>query len=126
MTELPPGRALDVGCGDGADAVWLAQHGWQVTAIDVSRVALDRAVLHAEQDGATVEWLCAGLLEAALPAGAFDLASAQYSALRRTADDDAERTLLAAVAPGGTLLVVHHADIDTEQIRPNHVAKLLS
>jgi len=52
-----------------------------------------------------VEWLCAGLLEAALPAGAFELVSAQYPALRRTADDDAERTLLAAVAPGCALLL---------------------
>src|SRR5688500_5143736 len=43
VAELEPGRALDVGCGEGADAVWLARGGWQVTALDVSRVALDRA-----------------------------------------------------------------------------------
>ena len=62
-------------------------------------------------------WVHAGLVEAALPAGAFDLVSAQYPALLRTPDDDAERALLAAVAPGGTLLVVHHTDIDPEQAR---------
>lgn len=117
VTELPPGRALDVGCGEGADAVWLAHRGWQVIALDVSQVALDRAVLHAEHAGAKVVWVHAGLLEATLPVGGFDLVSAQYPALRRTTDHDAERALLATVAPGGTLLVVHHADVDPEQAR---------
>lgn len=117
VTELDPGRALDVGCGEGADAVWLARRGWRVTAIDVSRVALDRAARHAAQVGVTVQWVPAGLLETPLPAGGFDLVSAQYPALRRTPGDDAERALLAAVAPGGTLLVVHHADVDPEQAR---------
>jgi hypothetical protein len=56
----------------------------------------------------------ADLVQAGLPAGAFDLVSAQYPALLRTPGDDAERALLAAVAPGGTLLVVHHADFDPE------------
>jgi SAM-dependent methyltransferase len=112
VAGLAPGRALDVGCGEGADAVWLAAHGWQVTALDVSRVALERAALHAEQAGVHVRWQHAGLLDAGLPPAAFDLVSAQYPALRRTPGDDAERALLAAVAPGGTLLVVHHADVD--------------
>jgi SAM-dependent methyltransferase len=88
-----------------------------VTAIDVSQVAVDRAALHAQEEVVSVRWLTAGLLEAPLGAGAFDLVSAQYPALRRTPDDDAERALLAAVAPGGTLLVVHHADVDPEQAR---------
>ena len=117
VAELRPGRALDVGCGEGADAVWLARRGWDVTALDVSQVALDRAALHARQAGATVRWVHAGLVQALLPAGAFDLVSAQYPALRRTPGGDAERALLAAVAPGGTLLVVHHADVDPEQAR---------
>jgi SAM-dependent methyltransferase len=102
---LPPGRVLDVGCGEGADAVWLAEHGWDVTALDVSGVALERAARHAR------------LVEAALPAGTFDLVSAQYPALLRTEHHDAEAALLAAVAPGGTLLVVHHQVIDAEQAR---------
>lgn len=114
VTGLEPGRALDVGCGEGADAVWLALHGWQVTALDVSRVALDRAAIHARDAGAQVVWVAAGLLDAQLPAAAFDLVSAQYPALRRTRGNDAELALLAAVAPGGTLLVVHHA-LDVEQ-----------
>ncbi|MDQ6848845.1 MAG: class I SAM-dependent methyltransferase [Actinomycetota bacterium] len=57
VTALPPGRPLDVGCGEGADAVWLAGQGWEVTALDVSQVALKRAALHAEQAGAQVQWM---------------------------------------------------------------------
>ena len=112
---LEPGRALDVGCGEGADAVWLARRGWQVTALDVSRVALDRAEHQARDAGVHVAWVHAGLVEAALPAGSFDLVSAQYPALRKTPGAVAEHTLVDLVAPGGTLLVVHHA-IDPEHI----------
>ena len=61
-----------------------------------------------------VEWLHTGLLDAALPAGGYDLVSAQYPALLRTATQDAERSLLAAVAPHGHLIIVHHADVDVE------------
>lgn len=110
VAGLPPGRALDVGCGEGADAIWLAGRGWTVTALDVSRVALDRAAEAGREAGVEVDWLHSGLLDAPLPAGGFDLVSAQYPVLLRTPGHDAERALLAAVAPGGTLLVVHHAD----------------
>jgi len=106
--DLRPGRVLDVGCGEGADAVWLAENEWDVTALDVSRVALDRAEHHAQLRGVRVNWLHAGLVEAALAPGSFDLVSAQYPALLRTADSAAERALIGAVAPGGVLLVVHH------------------
>ncbi|MDK1360019.1 class I SAM-dependent methyltransferase [Arthrobacter sp. zg-Y1219] len=105
---LVPGRILDVGCGEGADALWLAEQGWDVTALDVSRVALDRAARQAERRGVTVTWLHSGLVEAALPAASFDVVSAQYPALLRTGDNAAERALLNAVAPGGVLLAVHH------------------
>jgi SAM-dependent methyltransferase len=117
VAGIPPGRALDVGCGEGADAVWLARHGWDVTALDVSQVALERAALHAEQAGVRVHWVHAGLLEASLSPGAFDLVSAQYPVLRRSPTNEAERALLAAVTPGGLLLVVHHADMDAEDAR---------
>jgi SAM-dependent methyltransferase len=119
VAGLEPGRALDVGCGEGADAVWLARQGWDVTALDVSKVALDRAALHAQQAAARVRWLHAGLLDAPLRAGEFDLVSAQYPALLLTADHAAERALATAVAPHGVLLVVHHADIDSEQAKAN-------
>jgi SAM-dependent methyltransferase len=117
VAGLRPGRALDVGCGEGADAVWLARRGWDVTALDVSRVALERAAGHARDAGVDVRWLGAGLVEADLPPGGFDLVSVQYPALRRTPARDAERALLAAVAPGGVLLAVHHADVDAEEAR---------
>ncbi|WP_104053133.1 MULTISPECIES: bifunctional 2-polyprenyl-6-hydroxyphenol methylase/3-demethylubiquinol 3-O-methyltransferase UbiG [unclassified Arthrobacter] len=105
---LKPGRVLDVGCGEGADAVWLAEQGWDVTALEVSNVALDRAARQADQRGVTVHWLHSGLVEAALPPASFDLVSAQYPALLRTDSNAAERALLRAVAPGGVLLLVHH------------------
>jgi len=117
VSDLAPGRVLDVGCGEGADAVWLARRGWDVTALDVSGVALARADEHASEAGVDVRWVHAGLVEAALPAGSFDLVSAQYPALLRTPGFDAEHTLLAAVAPGGVLLLVYHAGIDQQPVR---------
>jgi thioredoxin reductase len=109
---LAPGRALDVGAGEGGDALWLAEQGWSVTANDISQRALARVAAEAERRGAIVE--ChhadANALDA-FEAGAFDLVSAQYASIPRTPDDRAIRNLLNAVAPGGTLLVVSH-DLD--------------
>lgn len=76
-------------------------------------MALARAAGHAQDAGVSVRWVHAGLTEASLPTQSFDLVSAQYPALRRTPDAAAERALLAAVAPGGVLLVVHHAGMDS-------------
>ncbi|MET9908484.1 methyltransferase domain-containing protein [Streptomyces sp. NPDC006476] len=115
VAGLAPGRVLDVGCGEGADAVWLARRGWDVTALEVSGVALRRAAGHARDAGLTVHWVHAALTDAILPPASFDLVSAQYPALLRTPDAAAERALLAAVAPGGILLVVHHAGMETQQ-----------
>jgi SAM-dependent methyltransferase len=116
VAGLTPGRVLDVGCGEGADAIWLARGGWDVTAVEVSGVALERAARHARDAGVVVGWVHAGLVEAALAPASFDLVSAQYPALLRTPDDAAERALLAAVAPGGVLLLVHHVGMDTQQL----------
>jgi len=115
VAGLTPRRVLDVGCGEGADAVWLAGRGWDVTALEVSGVALERAARHARDAGVSIRWVHAGLAEAELPPASFDLVSAQYPALLRTLDAAAERALLRLVAPGGILLLVHHAGMVTEQ-----------
>lgn len=114
ITGLPTGSALDIGCGVGADAVWLAGRGWDVTAIDVSGVALEHAAAAADQAGVAVSWIRSRLEDLDLPDGGFDLVTAHYPALLHSPGRDAERALLAAVAPRGLLLVVHHADIDVE------------
>jgi len=114
--DLEPGSVLDVGCGEGADAVWLAEKGWQVTALDVSEVALRRGAAAALASGVEIEWICAGLLEAPLNPNGYDLVSVQYPSLLRTPDRLAEHRLLAAVAAGGRLLVVHHV-MDLEEAR---------
>ena len=108
VTGLKPGRALDVGCGEGADAIWLARSGWTVTAIDISDVALARAREAAELAGAAVEWVCGDALQTPFRAGSFDLVSMQYPALPKAAGEAAMRALLDTVSPGGLLLAVYH------------------
>jgi SAM-dependent methyltransferase len=111
--DLTPGRALDVGCGEGADAIWLARRGWTVTAIDISDVAVTRARKAAELAGADVEWVCGDALQTPFPAGSFDLVSMQYPALPKATGQAAVRALLGTVRPGGLLLAVYH-DLDDE------------
>ena len=113
VSGLTPGRALDVGCGEGADAIWLARSGWTVTAIDISEVALGRARAAADRAAAAVEWICGDALQMALPAGSFDLLSMQYPALPKAAGEEAMRALVDTVRPGGLLLAVYH-DLDHE------------
>lgn len=109
VAELASGRALDVGAGEGADACYLAERGWTVTASDISRQALGRIAAAADQQGLTVDVLHADAnAENPFQTGAFDLVSAHYASIPRTDDDRAVRNILAAVAPGGTLLVVSH------------------
>jgi SAM-dependent methyltransferase len=119
VAALTPGRVLDVGCGEGADAIWLARGGWDVTALEVSAVALQRAIGHARDAGVSIRWVHAELARAGLEPGSFDLVSAQYPALLRTPNAAAERALLAAVAPGGVLLLVHHAGFDSQPAHEN-------
>lgn len=105
----PPGRALDLGCGEGADAIWLAEQGWTVTAVDISATAVQRGLAEAQRRGLAVDFRQHDLAEG-VPDGPFDLVSAQFfqspvelpriEVLRRAAEQ---------VAPGGLLLVVGHA-----------------
>ncbi|MEE8407083.1 MAG: class I SAM-dependent methyltransferase [Acidimicrobiia bacterium] len=113
-SDLAPGRAVDVGCGEGGDAIWLASRGWQVTGVDISQVVLDRAATNATERGLSVDWVCADIITDPPTPGGYDLVSTHYPALLHSADDAAIKALLIGVAPGGTLLVVHHGDVDPE------------
>ena len=105
-----PGRALDIGAGEGGDSLWLAERGWDVTAIDVARAGLDRLAAKAASRGATIRCVTANANAwHAFGDDTFDLVSLFYSAIPRTGDDRAIANLLNAVAPGGTLLMVGHA-----------------
>lgn len=109
--DLKPGRALDLGCGEGADAVWLAGRGWSVVAADISQVALERAEQHARDAGLgeAIHWQRHDLTET-FPSGSFDLVSAHF--FHSPFEIPRERILrqaASAVAPGGVLLVAGHA-----------------
>ena len=117
-TALTPGRALDAGSGEGGDALWLAGRGWEVTAVDFSTVALGRAAAEAGRLGAEVDWVHADLTRWAPPADAFDLVSAQYLHLPGDDRDPVVARLAAAVAPGGSLLVVGHRPSEVHAGRP--------
>jgi SAM-dependent methyltransferase len=113
VAQLPPGTALDLGCGEGGDAIWLAARGWRVTAVDVSATALRRGEDHAREAGVEgrIRWERHDLSRS-FPDGSFDLVSAQFLHSPVAADGEREEILrhaAAAVAPGGVLLVTGHA-----------------
>jgi SAM-dependent methyltransferase len=112
VTGLPPGQALDVGCGEGGDALWLARNGWQVTEVDISATALRRGAAAGTDVVGLVTWKEADLTVTPPPADAFDLVSVQYFPLRLQPDHIALRGLLNAVAPGGTLPFASHDPAD--------------
>lgn len=124
VTDLAPASALDVGSGEGADTIWLASRGWQVTGVDVSRVALDRAAERAAEAPTPVAdritWQQADVLTWDPAPLRFDLISVQFMHLPRAALESLHRRLAAAVRPGGTLLIVGHhpSDLDTTMGRP--------
>jgi SAM-dependent methyltransferase len=105
---LKPGRALDVACGEGRNALWLAEQGWDVTAIDFSRVAIDKARRIATRRKLTIDWLCEDISSYAVSGSAYDLVALMYMHT-----DPAERrkwlaNVLGAVKPGGTFLYIGH------------------
>ncbi|MDQ1319900.1 MAG: hypothetical protein QG655_1143 [Actinomycetota bacterium] len=122
VTGLPPGTALDLGCGEGGDSVWLARQGWRVVAVDIANNALLRAAELAGELADRIEFQQHDLTKS-FPAGSYDLVSAHFLhsplgwdrnlILRRAAD---------AVAPGGVLLIVDHGEAPpwAERIR-DHV-----
>ena len=123
-SQLSPGAALDVGAGEGADAIWLARRGWQVTAVDWSAVAIERAAAHAAQASAMIagriDWLHADLTEWDPGLARYDLVSAQYMHLAAQPREALFRRLAGSVTPGGTLLIVGHhpSDLQTTMPRP--------
>ncbi|MFE4537806.1 SAM-dependent methyltransferase [Streptomyces scopuliridis] len=121
VTGVEPGSALDLGCGEGADAIWLARHGWRVTATDISQVALDRAARHAASAGVAdrIDWQHHDL-GASFPAGTFDLVSAHFLYFRGdTSREEVLRTAASATAPGGVLLIVGHAGFPSWEENPD-------
>ena len=108
LRDLAPGRALDVGAGEGRNAVWLATRGWQVTAVDFSAVGLDKGRRLAGARGVAVDWVRADLRHYQPEPGAFQLVLVAYLQLRAAELDGVLRNAATALAPGGVLLVVGH------------------
>ena len=108
VESLPPGRALDLACGEGRNAIWLAERGWKVTAVDFSRVAIERARASAERAGVEADFVCADLLDYEPEPATHDLVVVLFLQLPA-----GERRLVLgraakALVPGGTLVLLGH------------------
>lgn len=127
VSALNPGKALDAGCGEGADAIWLAQRGWRVTAVDFSRVALEKGMAEAGRLGIDerIDWLQRDLT-AWRPPCEFTLVSAQFLHLQPEVRGLALQHLASAAVSGGTLLVVGHnrSDLVTPSGKPRRAEVL--
>jgi SAM-dependent methyltransferase len=105
---MVPGRALDLATGDGRNAIWLARQGWQVTAVDFSSVALDRARAASAHAGVEVAWVLADLVEWRPEPEAFDLVTIVFLHLPPQEREPIYARAAAAVGPAGALLVIGH------------------
>jgi len=104
LRDLPPGNALDLACGEGRNAIWLAAQGWKVTAIDFSSVGVDRG--RSRADGLPISWVVGDVLTVDLPQT--DLAVLAYLQLPADQRRSVVRRAFAALSPGGSLFVVAH------------------
>ncbi|MEV5648089.1 class I SAM-dependent methyltransferase [Nocardia sp. NPDC052254] len=115
LSALSPGTALDAGCGEGAVSIWLAERGWQVTAVDIAATAVsrgrERAIRAGTEIAARIDWHAADLTQWDAGVERFDLVCACYVHPVDSNDALFDR-LAAAVAPGGTLFIVGHAPGD--------------
>ncbi|CAN5365169.1 class I SAM-dependent methyltransferase [soil metagenome] len=131
-SSLAPGRALDIGSGEGGDAFWLASRGWSVTGVDIAVNALNKARTRAEAAdpaaAASIDWQQHDLTEWSPPRASFDLVSAQFMHLPEPERSRLFRSLAAAVAPGGTLLIVGHdiAGMDVGEHQGHMVALMFT
>jgi len=105
----PRGRALELACGEGRNAIWLAKRGWQTTGVDFSGVAIERARKLAAEAGARVEWVCADAAEHEVEPGAFALVVISYLQVPAAERRAVLARAAAALAPGGTLFMIGHA-----------------
>ena len=108
LEDMPTGSALDLGCGAGRHAIWLAELGWRVTAVDFSAEALSQGRDRASDRGVNIEWVQADLLVYEPPNAAFDLVLVAYIHLPARERRAILVKATAAVAPGGALLLVGH------------------
>ena len=106
--DLFPGRALDLACGEGQNAIWLATLGWKVTGVDYSEVAIAKARARAERDGVDADFICADLVSYEPKAAAFDLVLILYLHIPLQERRGVLERAAAAVAPGGTFVLVGH------------------
>jgi len=115
LADIPPGRALDAGCGHGADTLWLAAQGWQVTAADFSESALSHGKAMAQAVGAAfadrIDWIQADLATWSPAPCHYDLVLCLYVHIAG-AEADFVKRMANGVAPGGTLFLVGHRPID--------------
>ena len=104
---LAPGTALDLACGEGRNAIWLAEQGWTVTGVDFSQVGIDKSRRLATERGVTGTWITADATSWT-PTGAFDLVVIFYLQLPASERRAAVRTAISSLAVGGTFLLVGH------------------
>lgn len=114
---LAPSTALDIGAGEGADAIWLAQRGWEVTAVEKNHIAVERARERACRADLEVSWIENSVEDVDFGDDTFALVTCSYVFFPKTEEELFEKLLTSRVAPGGTLLVVMHADFDFEHAR---------
>jgi SAM-dependent methyltransferase len=108
VAGLTAGRAADLACGEGRNAVWLAEQGWQVTGVDFSSVGLAKGRRLAASRHVDVTWVESAIEDWTPPRDGFDLVAVLYLQLPQPARSAALAVAASAVAPGGTLLVVAH------------------